>query len=121
MSTINITRINLDTPILASYIKRMNNWGENGEFCSKAVAGKDKNTNFYGIFYNDKFLGASIIEHNELESTANVTLANGSINYFDEIEVFSRKQLSEIAKDLYGQEATVVFSTSNDKKLTKLI
>lgn len=119
MGTINITRISPNTPILSSYIKRMENWGKNGMHCSKIIAAQDKNADFYGVFYNENFLAASIIEHNELEAITNVTLANGSITHFDEIEEVSKVQLSSIAKDLYGEESTIIFSISGDKKLTK--
>lgn len=121
MSTINITRISPNTPILASYIKRMENWGKNGMHCSKIVADQDKNADFYGVFYDENFLAASIIEHNELEAITNVTLANGSVNHFDEIDEVSRVQLSNIVKDLYGEESTIIFSISSDKKLTKAL
>ncbi len=119
MNAINITKINLDTPVLASYIKRMSNWGENGAFCSKAVAKKDADTNFYGIFYNENFLAASVIEHDESQSSAYVTMANGSLNHFKEIEDISRPELINIAKSLYGEETTVFFPTPAVKKLAQ--
>ena len=51
MNKINITKISPETPVLASYIRRMSSWGENGAFCSEVVAEKKENSNFYGIFY----------------------------------------------------------------------
>lgn len=86
-------------------------------FCSKVVAEKKENSNFYGIFYGENFLAGSVIEHDEAKSNAYITVANGSINHFDEIENASREQLTNIAKDLFGEEITVVFPVPTVKKI----
>lgn len=117
MNKINITKISPETPVLASYIRRMSSWGENGAFCSEVVAEKKENSNFYGIFYGENFLAGSVIEHDEAKSNTYITVANGSINHFDEIENASREQLTNIAKDLFGEEITVVFPVPTVKKI----
>lgn len=120
MNKINVTKINLDTPILASYIKRMSTWGENGSFCSEVVAKKNADTNFYGIFYGENFLAASIIEHDKDQSSTYITMANGSVNHFKEIENISKERLTDIAKDLYGEQTAIIFPTVAVKKLVQM-
>lgn len=102
MNKISITQINLNNPLLSTYTKRINSWKNGKVLCDKLNDNKDNF--FYGIFYDEHFLAASTMNYNDENSTVNISMANGSINHFNEIEDASFERLSEIAIKKYGSK-----------------
>ena len=109
MNAINITKINLENPLLTSYIKRMSTWGENGAICGEILANQKEDIHFYGIFYDENFLAASVIGWDKEKELPYTIMANGSINHYDEIEKFSKtkkkkREISSCVRRLYNSK-----------------
>lgn len=121
MKQVSITKIRLDNPMLATYVKTIENWDKNGEFYSKEKvdAFEDKNFTvevaerlgvpqengyFYGIFWDDKFLGASTMKINQQNAAkeADVIMVNGSIQHSEQIEKAAIESLTIIAQAKYN-------------------
>ncbi len=103
MKDINIAKIEINNPILSTYVKTIRSWG--GEDLQLTENG------FYAIFLEDRFLAASTMEANDNNSDILISLVNGSNVNHEIIQKESQKQLSELAKIRYGENKTIKMLT----------
>lgn len=105
MKTIGITRITVNNPVLASYVKTINLWGAESAEQKFDV----KNKNFYGVFLDDQFLAASTMQYDPDTSSVDILVLNGSNQNYDRIQEESTIGLTNIALEEYKAK-TVNFS-----------
>lgn len=113
MKAIGIAKIQLENPILASYVKRINSWDEEGRF---NIVNDNQVIPFYAIYLDDEFLGASIMQFDEETSNVNILMINGSNQHYERIQEESTKQLTDIAMEQYNAKRVQV---KHVKKLAK--
>lgn len=101
MKTIGITKITVDNPVLASYVKTINSWELEQNFTVI-------DDHFYGIFLEDMFLGASTMQYNPETSNVDILMLNGSTQNYDRIEKESTEKLMNIALVQYGAKTANV-------------
>lgn len=99
MKSIGIAQIQLSNPMLASYVKTIHTWDEEGKF---QIAKDAQTSSFYAIYLEDKFLGASTMQFNSVTSDVDISMINGSIQNYDRIQEESTKRLTDIALSQYG-------------------
>ena len=104
MESVGIAKIQLTNPMLASYVKRINSWDEEGKF---QIVKDDQVRPFYAIYLDDQFLGASIMQFDSETANVNISMINGSNQNYDRIEKESTKQLTDIALANYATAKTV--------------
>lgn len=113
MKSIGIAKIQLANPVLASYVKRINSWDEEGKF---QIVKDNQVRPFYAIYLEDEFLGASIIQFDEETSNVDILMINGSNQNFELIQEESTKQLTDIALSQYAAKKVQI---NHIKRLVK--
>lgn len=106
MKNLGITQISRNNPLLNKYKNTIRNWDSEGSFVE--VLESDSINTMYGVFYDDHFLGASIMQIDPETMIANVHCVNGSNMHRDLIDEFFSMELPRIAND-YGA-TDVVFN-----------
>lgn len=104
MSEISIAKIKLNNPILAVYIKKIQSWENADNICKHILENNNENSGFYGIFYNEKFLGASTLDYNKENACVDISIVNGSNCHYEEIQKASIEQLTNLAQNQYGKK-----------------
>ena len=99
MPSITVSRIEPTNPVIASYVKTINNWNKEGHISIKE---NDNYKPFYAIYYDEHFLGASTIDFDKKKSLANIAILNGSINDHGLIQTKAIEELYNIANDTYN-------------------
>ena len=94
MKTISVVKININNPVLAYYIKRIQSWDEQSQFVATE-------NGFYGSFLEDEFLAASTMFYDSDSSNVNIHMINGSNQHYDRIQQETIKRLTDIAKQEY--------------------
>lgn len=101
MKTIGITKITINNPILASYVKTINLWDDEQKF-------NVENKNFYGVFLEDRFLAASTMQYDPNTSNVDILVLNGSNQNYDRIQEESTIGLTSIALEEYNAKTVSV-------------
>lgn len=94
MKSIGIAKIKTNNPILDSYKKTIKSWNPEQEFVITE-------NYFYGVFLNDKFLGASTMDFNPETSCVNISIINGCDQNYNIFQQESARQLTELALEEY--------------------
>lgn len=111
MKEIGITKIKVNNPVIASYVKQIRTWDKEGKFPM------DDNY-FYGIFLDDIFLGASTMQYDQETKHVDIFMLNGSNNNYERIQKESSEQLTNIALNNYGAKTVEI---NGVKKLAKVL
>lgn len=113
MREIGVTQIKRSNPMLSKYMNTISFWDQDGNFISMLKEDtKGAIKDIFGVFYGEKFLGASALLLDPISMEANIHTINGSLGHKEEIEEVFTQELREIAVKQYG--ATSV--TFNGKK-----
>lgn len=107
MKSVGIAKIEKNNPILNYYKKAIQSWNPEQNF----VINGDY---FYGVFLDDKFMGASTMDFNEETSITNILILNNNSYDYNMIQQESAKQLTDIALEQYD---TKKINVSYVKKL----
>ena len=105
MKSVNIAEIQLSNPVLASYVKTINSWDEEGKF---QIVKDNQIRPFYAIYLDDEFLGASTMQFDKETSDVNILMINGSNQNYDRIQEESTKKLTDIAFTQYNAKTVNV-------------
>lgn len=111
MKEMGIAIIDKNNIMRNQYIKKIGFWDSEGDFTSKI---KDKP--IIGLFYNDYFLAASIMEINE-KLEINMITINGSLVHKEEVEEY----FQEVLKKLVLQSDATNMSAMIQKKKEKTL
>lgn len=101
MKTVGISKITVNNPVLASYVKTINLWNAGQNF-------DVENKNFYGVFLDDKFLAASLMQYDSDTSNVDILVLNGSNQNYDRIQEESTIGLTNIALEEYNAKTVSV-------------
>lgn len=91
MKELGIAAISTNNILRRSYIKTIKTWNVDEEFLEKAM---DKP--IIGVFYNNNFLGASIMDFNS-SLEASIYVVNGSDEHKEEINEYFEEELKTLA------------------------
>lgn len=101
MKTVGISKITVNNPVLASYVKTIHLWDAGQNF-------DVENKSFYGVFLDDKFLAASTMQYDPNTSNVDILVLNGSNQNYDRIQEESAISLTSIALEEYGAKTVSV-------------
>ena len=121
MREIGITQIKRSNPMLSKYMNTISFWDNDGKFISMLKEdAKGAIKDIFGVFYGEKFLGASTLSLDPESMEANIHTINGSLGHKEEIEEFLTTQLKEIAVKRYGA-TSVTFNGEKEQETPKVL
>ena len=121
MREIGVTQIKSSNPMLSKYMNTIKFWDKDGNFISilkEDAKGAIKDV--FGVFYGEKFLGASTLLLDPISMEADIHTINGSLGHKEEIEEFFTNELKEIALNQYGA-TSVIFNGKKDQETKKIL
>lgn len=93
MKSMGIARIEVDSPMLAMYVKTIKTWNNAQEF-------KMNNNHLYALYLDNLFCGASVMNLNKEKTGVDILMINnGNKNYNQEESV---QKLTDIALSEYN-------------------
>ena len=111
MNEVYISRITVDNPHIAAYVKKIQAWDDQKKF-------KMRQKSFYAVYFNDMFSAASTIRYNPITSSVKILLLNGNDRNYDFVQKESTNQLIEIALKEHKRAKRV--AVNSQKQLIKL-
>lgn len=121
MKQIGITEISSNNPFIKKYMNTINFWDNEGSF-AKSVSEQDPSqSKLFGVFYDDLFLGASVLHLVPDTRIANIHMIIGSTGHKEEIENGFKEELKNLLVSQYGLEEINFANKQNVKQLTKAI
>lgn len=121
MREIGVTQIKSSNPMLSKYMNTIKFWDKDGNFINilkEDAKGAIKDV--FGVFYGEKFLGASTLLLDPISMEADIHTINGSLGHKEEIEEFFTNELKEIALNQYGA-TSVIFNGKKDQETKKTL
>ena len=121
MKQIGVTQIPKNSPMINKYLNTINFWDTEGKFATTLNENNhDVIKPFFGVFYDDMFLGAStlLLDPNSME--ANIHMIIGSTGHKEEIEEYFTEELRNIALTEYGA-TSIIFNGIKEEEVSKVL